>query len=74
MTDTNHKDKNEDVYDGPPDYVPDGDLPAAALEQRRAAGRKYKPHPTHDYNSTTGELTPRVKKSPEKKSFFDKKS
>jgi len=75
MTDIDHKDKDkdEDVYVGPPDYIPDEDLPPNSVAQRVAAGRKYTPHPTHDYNSTTGELVPRVKKSVEKKSFFDKK-
>jgi len=71
MPDKDHK-KEEVAYDGPPDYVPDHDLPAASIAKRVAAGRKYTPHPTHDYNSTTGELVPRVK-APEKKSFFDKK-
>ena len=66
----NDKNKDEVVYDGPPDHVPDDNLAPVALEKRRLAGRKYTPHPTHDYDPITGELVPRVAK---KSSFFGKK-
>lgn len=66
----NDKNKDEVAYDGPPDHIPDANLVISALEKRRSAGRKYTPHPTHDYDVKTGELTPRVKKAPEKRSFF----
>jgi len=68
------KHKSTPEYDGPPDHIPDANLLLADLAKRVAAGRKYTPHPTHDYDTQTGELTPRViKKSPEKKSFFGNK-
>jgi len=69
----NDKNKDEVAYDGPPDHIPDGHLAPAALEKRRLAGREHVPHPTKDYDPTTGELVPRVQKVPEKKSFFGNK-
>jgi len=54
MTDTA---KHKDVYDGPPDHIPDQDLNEEGRAKRKAAGRKYNPD---------------AKAPSEKKSFFKK--